>query len=274
MTGGASGIGRALGAALLSKGAHVVLADVDGAAAQLAASELTERSRDGVGSVTGVAVDVRDRDAVTAVVTDVVEHHGRLDMLFNNAGISVGGASHAVPGPYWDRVIDVNIRGVVNGVVAAYPVMVRQRSGKIVNTASAAGLAPAVLTAPYAMSKHAVVGLSLTLRPEAAVHGVQVSALCPGAIETPILDKGSPGDLPPRTDAVLTARQYLRVMHQRPMAAERFARQASRGVARNRAVIVVPRSVKAAWYLHRLSPSAWERVSRLAARRILNRMTP
>lgn len=272
VTGGASGIGRALGAALLSEGAHVVLADVDGGAVELAASELTASSRGGTGSVTGLSLDVRDRDAVTAAVMGTIEQHGRLDLLFNNAGISVGGESHEITGPYWDRVIDVNIRGVVNGVVAAYPVMVAQRSGKIVNTASAAGLAPTVLSAPYAMSKHAVVGLSLTLRPEAALHGVQVTALCPGAIETPILDKGAPDDLPPRTDAVLTAREYLRIMRQKPMAADRFALQALRGVARNTAVIVVPGSVKAAWYVQRLSPAAWDRVSRIAARRVLKHM--
>ena len=101
----------------------------------------------------------------------------------------MGGSTHELDSSHWDRIIDINIKGVVNGVLTAYPLMVAQGDGHIVNTASGAGLAPAVLTVAYTTTKHAVVGLSTALRPEAALHGVRVSVLCPGAVDTPILDK-------------------------------------------------------------------------------------
>jgi NAD(P)-dependent dehydrogenase (short-subunit alcohol dehydrogenase family) len=235
ITGGASGIGLALGTELRRLGATVVLADVDPAAEEV--------------------FDVRDLDAFCAVV----ERHAPVDLLFNNAGISMGGPAHELTAANWDGIIDVNLRGVVNGVLAAYPAMVERGSGHIVNVASGAGLvAPPFVTA-YAATKHAVVGLSTGLRPEAALHGVRVSVICPGAVDTPILD---------RRDGVgaVTAREYLRVVRQKPVAADAFARRALRGVARNRAVIIEPPSARALWYLHRLSPALTRAVvARLAA---------
>ena len=113
--------------------------------------------------------------------------------MFNNAGISIGGETEELTLDHWNSIIDVNIRGVVHGVHAAYPVMVRQGSGHIVNTASMGGLMAAGLLTSYVMTKHAVVGLSLALRSEAAAHGVGVTAVCPSAVDTPILDKGAVG---------------------------------------------------------------------------------
>lgn len=273
VTGGASGIGRALGAALVDRGAHVVLADLDGNGAKVAAEELAASAPRG-GSVVGVALDVSDRAAVETLVDEVAVRHGALDLMVNNAGIALGGESHLMPPEHWDRTIDVNLRGVVHGVIAAYPRMVAQGRGQIVNTASMAGLAPTPLTAAYTMTKHAVVGLSTTLRPEAALHGVQVTVLCPGAIETPILDKGPPTDLPVPPAGTLTSRQFLDMMRMRPMPAGHFAAQAMRGIERNRAIVIVPRSGRVLWYLQRASPGAVRVVGRLLARRIVRNLPP
>ena len=125
--------------------------------------------------------------------TAVVAEHGRLDLMFNNAGISLLGETQDLPLEQWNAIIDVNIRGVVHGVAAAYPVMIKQGSGHIVNTASMGGLMAAGLLTSYVMTKHAVVGLSLALRSEAAAYGVGVTAICPAAVNTPILDKGQFG---------------------------------------------------------------------------------
>ena len=265
ITGGASGIGQALGAQLHRHGARVVLADIDGHAADRAAGAmLQQRAGD---AVVGLALDVTEADAFRSAVDGIIQRHGQLDMLFNNAGVAVGGPTHELTAAHWNRVIDVNLLGVVNGVMAAYPAMVAQGHGHIVNTASAAGLVAPPFVTPYATTKHAIVGLSTGLRPEAAIHGVRVSVLCPGSVETPILD-ARPLDLPAVQSHWVTPREYLAVAHQKAMPAERFARQALEHVARNRAIIVVPASAKPFWYLHRLSPRAAEQAARVIARRV------
>lgn len=251
VTGGGSGIGAALAGELRRQGATVLTADLRGG---------------------DVELDVRDRDGLRSLVDDVAGEHGRIDLLFANAGISVGGETHRMDPSYVDRVIDVNLRGVVNGVFAAYPRMVEQGHGHIVCTASMAGFAGTPMVAAYSMTKHGVVGLALSLRPEAALHGVRVSVLCPGSIDTPILDAAPPADLPPPPPGGITGREYLAILKQRPVAADRIAGPALRGVARNRAVIIVPSSARALWYLQRLSPGLTGAVARAGARRVHRRL--
>lgn len=268
VTGGASGIGRALGAQLVARGAHVILADIDGAAAERAATELAP-AVGGTASIAGRRLDTCDEAAFRSLVDEIIEERGGgLDMLFNNAGISMGGPTHELTRAHWDRIIDVNIRGVVNGILAAYPTMVEQGYGHIINTASAAGLAPPPFVTAYAMTKHAVIGLSTGLRLEAALHGVRISVLCPGSIETPILDRAPEGDLPATASAPMTARQYLAIVRQKPISVDRFARRALQQLARNKAVIVVPSSARSLWYLQRLSPGLMEHLGRVIARRV------
>lgn len=245
VTGAASGIGRALADELARRGALVVRTDV---------------SLDGVDR----ALDVRDPDAWRSLVDDL----GAIDLLFNNAGISMGGPTHELTAEHWARIIDVNLRGVVNGVLACYPAMVAAGRGHIVNTASAAGLAAPPFVTAYATTKHAVVGLSTSLRAEAALQGVRVSVLCPGAVDTAILDRLPDADLPATATAPVTAREYLAVARQRPITAERFAARALDRVARNKAVIVVPSSAKALWQVQRMSPRLFDSISRTVARRV------
>ena len=187
VTGAGSGIGAALCRALATAGADVVCTDIDGEAAARTAASLTKPA-------IARQLDVTDAAAVQDAVDDVVDRTGRIDLMFNNAGITWGGDTELLTLDQWNAIIDVNIRGVVHGVHAAYPHMVRQRHGHIVNTASMAGLAAAGRITSYVMTKHAVVGLSLALRSEAASRGVGVLAICPTAVDTPILDKGWLGD--------------------------------------------------------------------------------
>lgn len=265
VTGAASGIGLAIAAQLCQRGMRVVLADLDGDGASRAAADLAEPRTD---QAVGRTLDVRDGDAVERLVAEVVARHGRLDLLCNNAGVSVGGPTHEMTAAHWKRVLDVNLQGVVNGVLAAYPRMVEQSHGHILNTASAAGLvAPPFVTA-YATSKHAVVGLSTGLRAEAALHGVRVSVLCPGSVDTPILDRGPDDDLPPMASKPVTAREYLALVRQRPVGAEGVAKAAVKGMEHNRAVIVAPRSAASLWYLHRLSPRLAQRLGGALARKV------
>jgi NAD(P)-dependent dehydrogenase (short-subunit alcohol dehydrogenase family) len=249
VTGGASGIGRALCEALAREGASVVVADVRPDGAEAVARGIAERG----GKATAVVLDVRDAAAVRALVDETASRSGRIDYLFNNAGIAVGGDAQDVAPKDWEDVLDVNLKGVVNGVLAAYPLMVRQGFGHIVNTASLAGLGPAPGTVSYAASKHAVVGLSTSLRAEAADLGVRVSVVCPGLIDTPIFTNSR---------YVGVEREDVQsLMPFRPIPAPRCAEAILRGVRRNRSIIVVTAHAKVIWWLARLSPRIVERLA-------------
>jgi NAD(P)-dependent dehydrogenase (short-subunit alcohol dehydrogenase family) len=247
VTGAASGIGLALSKAMAMRGATVWMTDIDAPGVEKAAMTIGARAR-------SAPLDVRDADAVRRMVERVVSEHGRIDYVFNNAGIGIGGEAHELTTAHYDRIIDINIRGVVHGVTAAYPIMVKQRSGHIVNTASTAGLLPAPLLVPYVMTKHAVVGLSLALRAEAVRHGVRVSALCPSAIETPLLDAEMPSDLP-KPSWRPNVRRYLTSLGGEPYPVDKLAEDAIQGVERDRALIIAPRSARTAALLYRLFPN-------------------
>ena len=241
VTGAGSGIGAALSRALADAGASVVCTDVHEAAAATVARPLGARA---------VALDVTDAAAVQALV-DQVEP----DLMFNNAGITFGGETEDLTLEQWNAIIDVNIRGVVHGVAAAYPLMVRRGSGQIVNTASMGGLMAAGLITSYVMTKHAVVGLSLALRSEAAAKGVGVTVVCPSAVETPILDKGHLGKFHGRD-------YYLKGQGvRRPLDPDVFAAQVLAAVAEDRAMLVTPRTARIAWRLGRYFPSFVQRSS-------------
>lgn len=246
VTGAGSGIGASLSRALADAGASVVCADLDEAAAAAVAGPIGARA---------VALDVTDAAAVRALVDEVEP-----DLMFNNAGITFGGETEDLTLEQWDAIIDVNIRGVVHGVAAAYPLMVRRggtgvSGGQIVNTASMGGLMAAGLITSYVMTKHAVVGLSLALRSEAAAKGVGVTVVCPSAVDTPILDKGHLGRFHGRD-------YYLKgqgVRH--PLDPDVFAAQVLEAVAEDRAMLVTPRTARVAWRLGRWFPGFVQRSS-------------
>jgi NADP-dependent 3-hydroxy acid dehydrogenase YdfG len=247
VTGGASGIGAALASKLIDKGAEVWIADRQVGPAE----QLAQRLNSVGGKAHPIELDVRSYQSFEQAVGAAAQQSGRIDYLFNNAGIGVGGEVDSYTLDDWKDVFDVNLLGVVHGIQTVYPIMIKQRSGHIVNTASMAGLITTVSQASYAATKHAVVALSKTLRLEAERHGVQVSVLCPGVIRTPIITGGVYG----RNDTV-SDEDLLRLGEAlRPMTPERFAERALRAVLRGDAIIVVPAWWKALWYLERLSPA-------------------
>lgn len=258
VTGGASGIGLALGTALVQRGWHVVLADIQDVAGKEHADRLTRR---GPGSAIGAYVDVRDAEGVAGLVESTHAEHGRLDLMVNNAGIAIAGEPEELELVHWDRIIDVNLRGVIHGCQAAYPLMLRQGHGQILNVASVAGLIPTPgQMAPYGATKFGVVGLSRGLRLAGADHGIRVTALCPGWIDTPLLDGAWPEDLP-KPPSIATSppiRESLVEAGMRIYSADRLAEDTLRGLERNKAVLVIPSEPRRAWVLFRLVPGLVE----------------
>jgi len=254
VTGGASGIGRALSLALARDGAEVVVADINEERAAQVASGITEAG----GRARAAALDVRDAAAFRALVEAVAKESGRIDYLFNNAGIAINGEMRDVSLDDFQQVLDVNLNGVVHGVTAVYPHMVARGAGHIVNTASAAGLGPTPGIVSYGASKHAVVGLSRSLRAEAADLGVRVTVVCPGFIETPILRDSR--------FVNLDKEGLLKMIPIKPISAEACAKEILDGVKRNKAIVVVTWQAKALWLLGRISPRLMERIALQAAR--------
>jgi NAD(P)-dependent dehydrogenase (short-subunit alcohol dehydrogenase family) len=233
VTGAAGGIGAALVGAFAGAGAEVVGTDLPGRGAD-------------------VDLDVTDLDAARRAFGELRATRGRLDVVVANAGVGVGGLVEDVTADDWTRSIDVNIRGTVNTVQAAYPILREQRRGAIVAMASLAGLAGLPLLTPYAMTKYAVVGLAESLRPEAARYGIGVTAVCPGPVETPLLDEVA------RT-AGLSVRRYLTASAGKPIAPAHLADLVVDAVRRDRA-FVIPGRAGLLWRLNRTMPATVAKV--------------
>jgi len=186
ITGGASGIGRAIGLALADAGAHIVVADIDAALAEQTAGEIASR---GVRSLS-VETDVAERDSVEALAERAFEVFGAVHLLFNNAGVAMHGSLAEMSEQDWQWVLSVNLWGQVHGVRAFLPRIREQlaRDGgdaHIVNTASLNGVvARNNAHGVYTASKYAVVGYSFVLREELAAEGIGVSVLCPSMMDT------------------------------------------------------------------------------------------
>lgn len=181
VTGAAGGIGRATCAELAGAGARVLAVDLDAEQVEQVANEL----RAGGAEAIAVAADVSDAAAVEGYVARALATWGRLDVLFNNAGIEGAVAPlEQYPLEVYDRVIAVNVRSVFLGLKYALPAMRAQRGGSIVNCSSVSGLRGAAGTSGYAASKHAVIGLTRVAAAEAGADGVRVNAVCPGPITT------------------------------------------------------------------------------------------
>ena len=246
VTGAASGIGRSLSQQLARAGAKVIVADL-----QIdALSELAEDINRQGGHAEPVKIDVRKFEQLQSLVEQTRTDHGRIDLMFNNAGIAIGGEISQYSADDWDYIIDVHVKGVAYGVQAVAESMVEQGFGHIVNTGSISGLLCAPGVSAYSMTKHAVVGLSKSLRGELRKYGIRVTALCPGAIDTPLLDGGKYGRL-----HGMTARMARHIVSSfPPMPPDEFVRHALRAIQKNKPLVVLPWQYKMMWQLLKRIP--------------------
>jgi NAD(P)-dependent dehydrogenase (short-subunit alcohol dehydrogenase family) len=227
VTGAGSGLGAAFARSLAAQGAHVIVADLSRVKAAQIADEI---------GAEGVQVDVADTDQIASLLRAVRSRYGSLDLLINNAGISVGGDPLEIPIEQWQRVLDVNLMGVIAGSLAALRIMAEQGSGQILNMCSMSGLALLPMFGPYSASKAGAVMFSRGLAEEARAYGVQVALACPGRIRTSLLNAGG-----------------NRLMA--PMEPDYAARRILLELRRGRRIIVFPFSANLWWWLERLSPA-------------------
>jgi NAD(P)-dependent dehydrogenase (short-subunit alcohol dehydrogenase family) len=249
VTGAASGLGAALVRQLLARGNQVLATDV------------SEPVPDGAAYL---RLDVRDEQDWAAAVRWCDEHWDGLDLLVNNAGIATGGRIDVETLDEWDRVVDINLMGVVRGCRAFAPMFKRQRAGHIVNTASAAGLVHPPMMSSYNTVKAGVVALSETLSHELHPFGVAVSVVCPSFFKTNLADsmKGE--------DAEMNA-VARRLIEKSPRTADEIATAVLTGIAKQRFLIIPDRPALLSWRTKRFARPLYDRRMRRLSERAQSR---
>jgi len=226
VTGGVSGIGKAICKELVDRHVFVIIADINKQAGHLLEAELNKDAS----NARFVELNVTDYKSVEHVITNVYKEFQRLDYLFNNAGIAMYGEIYDMSIDNWQDIVDINLWGVVYGTQVGYQIMKEQGFGHIINTSSAAGLGPSPISAAYSTTKHAVVGLTTSLHYEAEEYGVKVSTLCPTFVDTPIFDKATAINI----DKTAMSKQLKK---QKMMSPQQLAKIAIAGVHKNKPII-------------------------------------
>jgi NAD(P)-dependent dehydrogenase (short-subunit alcohol dehydrogenase family) len=253
VTGGASGIGRATALALARRGASLVVCDVNDDGLAAVAAEIRGLGAD----VFAKRVDVARAEEMEAFAAAVHERVEAVDLLVNNAGVGLGAGTLHTTLEDWRWIVGVNLFGVIHGCHFFVPAMVRRRrGGHVVNVSSAAGYVATEALAAYSTTKFGVFGLSEALRQELVPHGIGVTTVCPGIINTPIT-ASSPLRGP---EATPEARAYMiEAYRRRNYPPERVADNILKAVQRNRAVAPISPEAWVMYGLKRLSPGlvAW-----------------
>ena len=262
ITGAGSGIGRETALAFARRGARLALCDIDNESLLN-----VRRETETLGSETFAApVDVSDADQVERFCENTFHEMGRVDVLVNNAGVGMGGKFEHMTLEDWQWIMGVNLWGVVNGCHFFYPRMVAQGGGHIVNVASGAAMAPLPTMTAYCCTKSAVLGFSETLRPEAALHGIGISAICPGLIRTNItktsrycsdMRRSTAGEIMERVDRFYEKRNYP---------PSKVAAAILKAVERNKGVVPVSPEVYLLDATHRLSRRLWDAMLKVNVR--------
>jgi NAD(P)-dependent dehydrogenase (short-subunit alcohol dehydrogenase family) len=263
ITGAASGIGRATAIACASRGARLVICDQN----EEGMAE-TEREARALGSeVLARRVDVGKREEVEALAAAVHAEIEAVDLLVNNAGVGLGGSFLDTPLDDWEWIARINLFGVIHGCHFFIPPMVKRGcGGHVVNVSSAAGFAPLPAQSAYATTKFAVLGLSESMRPELAAAGIGVTAVCPGFINTPIVQSSRLHGVAADPKNQQRAATFYQRRNYGP---ERVAKNILKAVQRNRAV--APISAEA-WLMHyamRFVPGLLRSVNRQIATRAM-----
>lgn len=232
ITGAASGIGKELAIQLFAKGHKIIGFDIDIEGMKSLPIEMDK-----------LQLDVTDYEKVKQNFLAIFQKYGRIDYVFANAGIAVAGEIRDIDISQWQKIINININGVINCATEAYKLMLKQGFGHIVNTASMAGLVPSVTIGAYSTTKFAIVGFSRVLRAEAKALGIKVSAICPGYIKSNIYDNSTYNNV--KKETVLGINPFKLV--ETDLAVSIIINQ----VEANKEIIVFPFYGKLMWFLYR-----------------------
>ncbi|MGG5823095.1 3-hydroxybutyrate dehydrogenase [Falsiroseomonas sp. HW251] len=187
VTGAASGIGKEIARKFAANGAKVVIADLNGSAAEAAAAEL-----DHAGGALGIGMDVANEAQVEAGIAKAAEAFGRIDILVSNAGIQIVAPVHEFDFAKWKQLLAVHLDGAFLTTRAVLRHMYRRGTGSIVYIGSVHSKEASVLKAPYVTAKHGLIGLAKVVAKEGAAHGVRANVVCPGFVRTPLVEKQIP----------------------------------------------------------------------------------
>jgi short-subunit dehydrogenase len=245
VTGGAAGIGRGIVEALVDQDAIVYAADInDDGLKSLAAA---------VPGVIPVKLDVSRQEDFQRVFEQVLADYGHLDIVINNAGIGLAGDFNATSMADLEKITDINLWSVIYGTKLAYAQMIKQGHGHIVNVSSSGGAMPVPNQAMYSGLKHAVLGLSHSLREEAAHYGVKVSVVLPGLVKSDMWDS-----------AVNVENYNLKESMEntplKPISAQDAAEAVLKGIIANDRSIIFPRVNRITLFLYRLMPNLFNRL--------------
>ena len=265
VTGAASGIGRATALALAERGLRLFLTDLDAAGLDETCRRAAERG----GTVAARhALDITDFDAVAALAADWQATHGAMDVVCNVAGVAIFGVVEDMRHADWKRVLDVNLWGTIHVVETFVPAMIRAGRGHVVNIASLAGLMGLPWHAAYSTSKWGVVGLSEVLRLDLRQHGIGVTVVCPGAVDTPMKQSGVILGVPPEHPVLLDLRRRF---DRQTVSPERVAQLACAAIERDRFLVTTSWDVRLLHGLKRHLPRLHHVAMRYVSR-VLNPM--
>jgi NAD(P)-dependent dehydrogenase (short-subunit alcohol dehydrogenase family) len=242
VTGGGSGIGRALCEELAKRECHCIIVDknIDNA------GEVEKVIVKNGGKAEAIQLDISIKNDVKKSLQDIFNRHGRLDIIFSNAGITAIGEAHRIPIEYWERIIHVNLLGTVYCTTEAYAIMIEQGFGQIVNMSSLAGLIGYPTNAPYSITKAGIITLSTCLRVEGEKKGVKVNVICPGYINsemyntTPVFD--------------VDKEKLWKKTPFKMISALKASKIILAGVEKNKTFIIFPFYSKLLWWAYRINP--------------------
>ncbi len=253
VTGASSGIGQAIAVELARQGARLILVGTN----EDRLAESKQQCEAAGAEAHSYAANVADYRLMQGLAEAVKAEHGVVDILVNNAGVVMSGLIHEVEMEDWKRLIDINVMGVVHGCQLFVPGMLASGSGHIVNMASAAGLIGQPGMSTYCATKHAVVGLSASMRYELSAAGVGVTTICPGYVQTPIMDSLK---LVGKLDTPKVRERVAKDTQRNNLTAEAVAKRTLKAIRKNEAFVTIGKDAQIAFYARRLAPGLLDKM--------------